>query len=183
MTLLSRLRGERSGVKDPVVEVVSVGTEQAWKMLDVVTGWVRASEVKATAALAADGVIGGAVYNLTKGIDLNTAEIVLVVCCIASVLASGLCAGACLIPRLWIRENPQNLIYFNHVARRYTRYEDYRSVFQALVVDEARLVDEISAQTWANSKVARRKFLWSGWAIILFFLAVLFVAVLMILRS
>ncbi|MFD3405248.1 Pycsar system effector family protein [Kribbella sp. NPDC058693] len=183
MTILSRLRGESAGNKEPVVEVVSVGTEQAWKMLDVVTGWVRASEVKATAALAADGVIGGAVFNLTKDVVLDTAEIVLIICCLVSVLASGLCAGACLIPRLWVRENPQNLIYFNHVARRYTRYDDYRSVFQALVVDESRLVDEISAQAWVNSRIARRKFLWSGWAIILFFMAVLFVAALMILRA
>ncbi|WP_460654660.1 Pycsar system effector family protein [Kribbella endophytica] len=166
-----------------MVEVVSVGTEQAWKILDVVTGWVRASEVKATAALAAGGVIGGTVYNLTKNETLSVAEIVIVICSVASILGAALCAGACLIPRLWVKENPQNLIYFNHVARRYSRYEDYRSVFQELVVDEARLVDEISAQAWVNSKIARRKFLWSGWAIILVFLAITFVAILMILQA
>ncbi|MEV5968353.1 Pycsar system effector family protein [Kribbella sp. NPDC051952] len=183
MSLFPRLRGKNQEPGDPIVEVVSVGTEQAWKILDVVTGWVRASEVKATAALAAGGVIGGTVYNLAKDATLNAAEIVFVIGCVASILGAAICAGCCLIPRLWIKENPQNLIYYNHVAKRYTRYEDYRTVFQALVIDEARLVDQISAQAWANSKIARRKFLWSGWAIIFVFLSLIFVAVLLILRA
>ncbi|WP_427893590.1 Pycsar system effector family protein [Kribbella sp. GL6] len=182
MTILSRLRRRPERLDESLVEVVSVGTEQAWKILDVVTGWVRASEVKATAALAAGGVIAGTVYNLTKDATLSPGDLILVICCVTGVLGSVLCAGMCLVPRLWVRQNPQNLIYFNHVAKRYTRYEDYRAVFQSLVIDEARLVDEISAQAWANSKVARRKFLWSGWAIILVFVAVAFLAVLLMAR-
>jgi hypothetical protein len=166
--------------KEPAdqIETISVGTDQAWKLFDVISILVRASEVKSSAALAADGIVAGVLYNVIKDeepISLPVATLATI--CLAAVILSGFCVACALIPRLWVRGTPTNLIYFNHIARRFSNCDDYIKEFRRLVIDEHEIVTQIGAQTWANARIARRKFLWSAWAIILLFFALFALAI------
>ena len=71
----------------------------------------------------------------------------------------------CLIPTLRVGE-PVSLIYFEHVARKYKDDTDgHAAAVRELLSDDDEYFKQVAAQVWANSKVARAKFLASGWAL------------------
>ncbi len=95
---------------------------------------------------------------------------------VAAIVAASLAMYA-LIPTLRVGE-PVSLIYFEHVARRYKGDSDrHAAAVEDLLSDQNKYFREVAAQVWANSVVARGKFLASGWALAVLALGVLFAGV------
>ncbi|MFE3065036.1 Pycsar system effector family protein [Streptomyces roseus] len=140
--------------------------DHAWKALALVVDWIKHAETKAGVTLAAAGVAGGVLYNLLK--DVATPSTWLILCstvCALGLVATGLCAGSALWPRLKMTEEPTSLLYFHHIARGHAKSDTYAASLISLTADINALVEEIARQGWANSQVAHKKYLWGGWAI------------------
>lgn len=137
-------------------------------MLNSTNEWVRFADAKAGGALAGAGVVVGALASAglsEKFASAPCGSVVFgVLSGIAAIAAAGLAVYA-LIPTLRVGE-PVSLIYFEHVARKYRRdSQGHASAVRDLLADEDRYFEELAAQIWANSVVARGKFLASGWAL------------------
>jgi hypothetical protein len=92
-------------------------------------------------------------------------------------MVSASLALASLTPRLRVGE-PNSLIYFEHVARKYVKDPDgHAAAVKTLLGDEETFFTQIAGQVWANSTVARRKFLWSSWSLFALGVSVLLAAV------
>jgi len=148
---------------DPPVPA-AVRLDNAWRALALVNDWIKHAETKAVATLAASGVAGGVLYTLVRGEPKpSLAFKVTAVACAVFVLGGGLGAGMALRPRLRSREEPSNLLYYNHLARMYpTRADKYTDALTALVQDPDELMSAVAGQVWANAHVARRKYRWGG---------------------
>ncbi|MCD9193372.1 MULTISPECIES: Pycsar system effector family protein [Streptomyces] len=152
--------------------------DHAWKALALVIDWIKHAETKAGATLAATGVTGGVLYNLTKDVETpSTWLIASAAVCALAVLGAGLCASLVLWPRLKMKEDPTSLLYFHHIARGHIASSTYATSLVALTKDAEALVTEIASQSWANSKVAHDKYMWGGWAIRLLLIAFMALAV------
>lgn len=142
--------------------------EDAWRLLNSTNEWVRFADAKAGGALAGAGVLAGALATagLSNKFDTapNAAVWFGVLASIAALVAAALSVYA-LLPTLRVGE-PVSLIYFEHVARRYRADTDgHAEAVKELLSDEDRYFKEVAAQVWANSVVARGKFLASAWAL------------------
>ena len=136
-------------------------TENSWKSLQLVTEWIKFSDVKAGALLAASGAFGG--YLTTNLVDvtrwkltpMHTAASLLA---LASVLVSAFLAVRVLNPRLDIG-GPPSLLYFRDVAGRHKEdREGFVESYLTLVADDAHLATALAEQVWANNIVASYKF-------------------------
>jgi hypothetical protein len=141
--------------------VHGVTVDNGWKSLSHVNEWIRFADVKAGAALAATGVLGGLLVKQIPSIDdfqshpVYTSLLALAIACDGM---AALIATRILAPRLRTGE-PRSLLYFDHIARRYAkRSKEFTETFVDLTSKEDRLAFQIAEQIWANSTVARRKF-------------------------
>ncbi|MGW4881336.1 Pycsar system effector family protein [Streptomyces sp. NPDC004262] len=140
--------------------------DHAWKALGLVVDWIKHAEAKAGATLAATGVSGGVLYNLVKDVTAPSTWLILsAMLCALSIVGAGFCAGLVLWPRLRMKEAPNSLLYFHHIARSQTTSDTYATSLIALTQDVEALVAEIAQQGWANARVAHKKFIWGGRAI------------------
>jgi len=142
--------------------------EDAWRLLNSTNEWVRFADAKAGGALAGAGVLAGALASAGLSDHYDAAPKGAVVfgalAGIAALIAAALALFA-LIPTLRVGE-PVSLIYFEHVARKYKKDTDgHADAVRDLLADNERYFKEVAAQVWANSVVARGKFLASGWAL------------------
>lgn len=142
--------------------------EDAWRVLNSVNEWVRFADAKAGGALAGAGVLAGALASAGLSDKFANAP--------GAAVGFGVTSGVCaviaaaialyaLIPTLRVGE-PVSLIYFEHVARKYKDDTAGHAVaVKALITDQDQYFEQVAAQVWANSKVARSKFLASAWAL------------------
>ena len=142
--------------------------EDAWRLLNSTNEWVRFADAKAGGALAGAGLLAGALASAGLSEKFTAAPDGAVGFGIASgvsaIVAASLALYA-LIPTLRVGE-PVSLIYFEHVARKYRKDTDgHAAAVKKLLNDQDRFFTEVAAQVWANSVVARGKFLASGWAL------------------
>lgn len=142
--------------------------EDAWRLLNSTNEWVRFADAKASGALAGAGVLAGALATAGLSDKFDTAPNAAVwfgvLASVAALVAAALSVYA-LLPTLRVGE-PVSLIYFEHVARRYRADTDgHAEAVKELLSDEDRYFKEVAAQVWANSVVARGKFLASAWAL------------------
>jgi hypothetical protein len=142
--------------------------EDAWRLLNSTNEWVRFADAKAGGALAGAGVLAGALATAGLSDKFDTAPNAAVwfgvLASVAALVAAALSVYA-LLPTLRVGE-PVSLIYFEHVARRYRADTDgHAAAVKELLSDEDRYFKEVAAQVWANSVVARGKFLASAWAL------------------
>ncbi|MCE7480874.1 DUF5706 domain-containing protein [Microbacterium profundi] len=142
--------------------------EDAWRLLNSTNEWVRFADAKAGGALAGAGVLAGALATAGLSDKFDTAPGAAVwfgvLAGVAALVAAALSVYA-LLPTLRVGE-PVSLIYFEHVARRYRADTDgHAEAVKELLSDEDRYFKEVAAQVWANSVVARGKFLASTWAL------------------
>jgi hypothetical protein len=142
--------------------------EDAWRLLNSTNEWVRFADAKAGGALAGAGVLAGALASAALSDQFDSAPKIAVIlgalAGVAALVAAALALYA-LIPTLRVGE-PVSLIYFEHVARKYKKDTDgHAAAVRDLLADEDRYFKEVAAQVWANSVVARGKFLASGWAL------------------
>jgi hypothetical protein len=142
--------------------------EDAWRLLNSVNEWVRYADAKASGALAGSGVLAGALATAGLSDKFKHASELAVVFGVAS----GFCAVVAAAIALWsllptLRAGePASLIYFEHVARRFKDdTAGHAAAVRELINDDALYFEQVAAQVWANSKVARSKFLASAWAL------------------
>ena len=98
---------------------LEAGIDQAWGVLEQVAKWVVHAEGKASLILASVGVIGGVLFSVVNGRQLDLATACFAWLSAALILASGLCAAVSLWPRVGRSREPVSLLYFGEIARRY----------------------------------------------------------------
>ncbi len=142
---------------------LSLDPGSAWKVLAVVNESIRHAEMKGALILGAAGAVGGLLFNLPGSrTHHGVMDDLVVLICGLSTLAAATFAALCLTPRLRSRDEPDSVIYFHHIARRYraaSQTADYGAMLGTICADSDRLIADIAAQIWANSCVARQKFL------------------------
>jgi len=138
-----------------------LSTDDSWKSLGQVNEWIRFADAKATAVLAASGVLGGLLVRSIPNVvefKIHPARATLLSIAILCVGASALITLRTFAPRLRTGE-ARSLIYFDHVARRYANDRPaFVDSYSSLTSSQERLTRELAEQIWANSHVARRKF-------------------------
>lgn len=149
--------------------------DQAWKALDLVNGWIRHSDNKAVAVLAAAAGAGVAFYNLTKDNLVKDTHhpdypiTLTAIACVLFVLIAGLFAASAIIPRQKVKgqsEDNINLLFYSHIARKYKNDSpSYEDVLKTLTANKPELTRHIANQVHANSVVAERKFNLTGYSI------------------
>lgn len=152
--------------------------DDAWRLLNSINEWVRFADAKAGGALAGAGVVVGALASAGLSDKFASAATCTVVfgalAGVAGIAAAALAVYA-LVPTLRVNDQAVSLIYFEHVARQYaTDPERHAKDLRKMLTDDKRHFEEVAAQVWANSKVARKKFIASSWALAALALSVLF---------
>jgi hypothetical protein len=154
----------------------SLDPDQSWRILGLVTEWIKHAEAKAAGTLAAASVSGGILYSLVEnqasaGFFLSVSA---VICC-ALIIAGGLSAAWALRPRLWSREAPKSSLYFNHIAKAHPKKAGsaaYLDALRLVTASHEALVAEIADQIWANAQVAKTKYAWASVGLAFILLAI-----------
>ncbi len=145
--------------------------EFLWKTYSSITDWIKFSDAKAAAVLAANGVVVGFALSNASTINklVNKHEIFLPLVIIGSLAlyASTIFCLLCLLPKLSVGES-SSIIFFAHIAKKTkTNSKDYRLAVDTVFRDNEEL-NQVKDQIWAISKVAKRKYFLVGWGIWLF---------------
>jgi hypothetical protein len=153
--------------------------DQAWRTLELVRSLAVHADGKAAATLTGAGVGGGVLFSLAHGVRApQTAAIVIALLSGLGFFAAGIFSGISLWARSAPPGTPSSLIYFDHVTRMHRRSPQmYAAELRELTTDRNALIDQIAAQIWANSLVARRKFQLTNYGLGSLLAALLFLAV------
>lgn len=135
---------------------------EVWGVLTQTNEWIRFADAKATALLAAGGVLGGLLVISVPAPDSwgeCLPQLVFFTGAILAVVLSTIMSLFALLPRLGRHAPPSSLIYFNDVARRFANdREGFALALTTAVDDPAVMRADVVTQIWANSKVAHRKY-------------------------
>lgn len=139
-----------------------------WKNFNTINEWIRFSDTKAGAIVAANGVIATIVLSkLAESknfFDSYPIFLVLLVIGILTTFISIILSIICLTPTLKIGRTSSSLIFFASIAEKFDSYDAYEEAsLNALTVDE-QVFSQITHQVWANSKVAWKKYKAVTWA-------------------
>ncbi len=143
----------------PAAAQVVPSTDDAWRTLSLVVDWIKHAESKATAALASAGLLAGLLYTLVSRVDKPAVSFsVVAAACAAAITTSAVAAGAALFPRFSISGTSAGLIFYRSISDRFGDDPDgYVTAYTELANDCPALFSALSAQVWANAKVATRK--------------------------
>lgn len=146
---------------------VQLDPARPWEVLSLVNEWVRHAEAKAGAILAAGGVVAGVLYSL---LDKQTKPpwtltLPAAICGIMT-LSTAVMSAVALRPRLWAREAPTSLLYFDHIARRFDSPGAYGQALRGLVTSAEDELQQVAQQVWVNAVIARQKYQWAGRALV-----------------
>jgi hypothetical protein len=149
-------------------------TDDAWKLLDVVVGWVKHAEAKAVATLAAAGVVGGLLYNVVRSEPQPSFPLeVCAALCGILVMATAVCSACALWPRLQFSGTSRSLLYFSHIVQDHEKDEGaYGEAFRTLADDQNKMLGQLASQIWTNSRIATQKYWWSNLALVALLLAI-----------
>lgn len=146
-----------------------------WQAFSNLNEWVRFSDSKAAAVLAADGVILGAFASLLAGEGTNALHGTVVVLWLCSILVATF-YSACyalwsLLPQLKVNlpkrrshptpvaaEDSSSLVFFMDIDKKFPTSKEFHDKINEALHDPAKAVQQISQQVWANSKVAAIKY-------------------------
>ncbi|MEV6925872.1 Pycsar system effector family protein [Dactylosporangium sp. NPDC051485] len=136
---------------------------QVWTPLQHVNEWIRFADGKATALLAASGVLGGLLAGTHPiGAVHRPADVLALGAFVIAMAAVTTCAGVSLLslqPRVRRRLATPSLLYFGDVMRQFAESpERFSAAFLALAADNVALGREIARQVWTNSAIASVKF-------------------------
>jgi hypothetical protein len=133
---------------------------RAWKIFDVINTRIEHADTKAGAVLAACGVTSAALIAITT--RPGTRDTLLQAFAAASgafVLMAAVFACGTLWPRRLRRKIPDNLLYFDHIARRApAAWDEYEEELRTILANPEIMTREIIRQIWATSRVAARKY-------------------------
>lgn len=144
-----------------------------WRTYEIINDWIKFSDTKAAAILALNGVIIGVVLT-TVLTNLSDAQIYLdnhaflrrlLISGIILEALSILCCFFCLKPTLW-NKNPSSLIYFGDIRRKYKTSFDYMKAVKEQFTDDDKTVSHITNQIWVNSRIAWKKYVAVGLALV-----------------
>lgn len=142
--------------------------ETLWKTYNVINEWIRFSDTKAGAILAANGVIASIVLSKLSedNVFLNNHPIFLIplILGIITTFISIISSIICLNPTLKIGTKTNSVIFFANIAENFEIYSDYEKNALDVLTDEKHAAAQISQQVWANSKVALKKYKAVAWA-------------------
>lgn len=133
---------------------------RAWRVFDVINAKIEQADVKAGAILGACGLISAILIGvLAHRGDRGVLFQVAVAASGVLVLMTAAFSCGTLWPRRLHGKVPDNLLYFDHIARRpSTTVDKFEDELRALLTDSDVLTGEIIKQVWTTSKVAARKY-------------------------
>lgn len=139
--------------------------EQAWKILSLVTEWLRHAEAKLGVILGFVGVSAGVLFNLVgKYEDGHWLFITAAAVSGVAALVAGLAALLGLLPIVRLKREARkaeptiNPLYFEDISSEISDGASYLTAFSELVVNSDDLVRHIGTQVFANARVASRKY-------------------------
>ena len=142
--------------------------ETLWKTYSIINEWIRFSDTKAGAILAANGVIASIVLSkLANGknlLDVHPIFPILLIIGIITTFISIILCIICLSPTLKVGDKTNSVIFFANIAERFETHCDYEKIAQDVLADEKQAATQIAQQVWANSKVAWKKYKAVAWA-------------------
>lgn len=124
------------------------------------TDWIRVADTKAAAILAGGGVLGGVLVRAFPVVAQWWSQpwhCGFLLASLALVTTSGLLALTVFAPRLR-SGGRRSLIYFDHIAAKYSRMADFKTAYLAMLDREGQLREALAEQLWATSRIAREKF-------------------------
>lgn len=162
------LQDEQGDHEVPADDQVAIDT--IWQVHALVVEWVKHSDAKAGVVLAADAmIVAAAAAVVVDQHSFITGHRIIYVAFSLSVLCaitSAMSAAACIVPRL--KNTASNsLLYFRHIAEGYNNAHSYQHAVCEKLKDKKEVLSQICHQVWANSVVARRKYISVAWAIYL----------------
>jgi hypothetical protein len=133
---------------------------RAWQVFEVIDAKIEQADVKAGAILGACGLISAILIGiLTHRGDRGALFQIAVAASGTLVLMTATFSCGTLWPRRLRGKVPDNLLYFDHIARRSSTTADtFEDDLLALLTDPNALAGEIIKQVWTTSKVAARKY-------------------------
>jgi hypothetical protein len=147
-----------------------------WKIYETVNEWIRFSDSKAGAVLAANGVIIGllapSAIKFKQLILSDTFLTNISIACLTSLLVSVVLSLVSLTPTLKIIQ-PKTHIYFGHIAESFPDASSYQKELSDNPKVTTSLSAQIAGQIWANSKIALWKYRLTKWAILSLGLAII----------
>ncbi len=132
--------------------------EYQWKTYNVINEWIRFSDAKAGAILAANGAIVTIAIDSASQINALLSESfifwIFFLIGVSSLFLSTFFSLRCLTPKLKVGSS-ESIIFFGHIANSSLR--DYRINVKEVFGKEVEL-NHLCDQIWANSKVAWGKY-------------------------
>jgi hypothetical protein len=155
--------------------------ESLWKTYQATGEWIRFTDTKAGATLAACGVLAGVVAGALKDNRKEILASVPLSMCLALALLALLSAVVygmnCISPTLGFQKKKgltrspvafldakESVIYFEHVAA-LEKPEDYELVASEIFADAERTRTQVAQQVWALARVCSEKNRQVAWAI------------------
>ncbi len=146
--------------------------QEYWNILGSVNDWIKYSDTKATILLTLYGVIITIVYSnstdVLSGITNSnwtlTFSVLSAICSLISIVFAFLCIN----PRLK-NENPNSIIYFGHIQKKFQNANDYLSSSLEIFENESNYQKELTEQIHTNSGIAWKKFSNVTWSLRFFF--------------
>ena len=142
--------------------------ETLWKTYNVINEWIRFSDTKAGAILAANGVIASIILSKLPDHQVFLNEhltlLILLMLGITTTFISIILSIICLNPTLKIGTKTNSVIFFANIAENFQTYDEYEKNALDVLIDEKHAATQIAQQVWANSKVALKKYKAVVWA-------------------
>ena len=154
--------------------------QEYWNILNSTQEGIRYSDTKATIILTLYGVILTIIYSNSAQVltALETSKPVLwfsiisIMCAAISILFGFLCIN----PRLK-NNNAKSILYFGHIQKKFTKYEEYNLKAEEILSDENLYSSELAEQIHSNSIIAWKKFTNVSWCIRFLFACIVFMLV------
>ena len=143
--------------------------EDSWKQLQHVHEAVRYADAKAGLILTLNGVLVGLVVIRLQASGFFAGHPVTAPALVAAVgllAVSVACDIAAVMPRQVTAGGRGSLLHYERIGAEFAgRPDDYIDEFVKLSADTGLLQQEIAAQVWANSVLARRKYRCVQWGL------------------
>jgi hypothetical protein len=148
--------------------------EKRWNILQYNIEWLRFSDTKASIILTVYGIIITIVYSNSVDVfqAISSSKFIQIICILSAIssLISIYFAFRCINPTLE-NKNPNSIIYFGHIADRFSNFDEYHQATKDIINNEERLSTQISEQIYTISKIAWQKYFNVTWSIRLFVLS------------
>lgn len=143
--------------------------DSMWQTYNAVQDGIRHSDSKAEAVVGIVGVVAGIMLSaLASPGSISFGQrpflFILLILGIISGAAALYFAIRCLSPTLDVGE-PTSLLYFGHIAKLHDTAQSYQRSVAKVFVDDSDILDHLTSEVWANSKIAWKKFMFVTWAI------------------